>query len=108
MNSIKEGNQLLYKNFCGKVLFDKKKKIFHGSISNTRYSLNFQGKTDKALLESMKNVIDTHLAWCKENAQHTQNPNVPWKGSQKAFLLGPGKYGYGYAKPSDTYPIVWR
>lgn len=106
MNSIKVGDDLIYKNFLGKVLFDKKKKTFHGSIRTTRYSLNFQGKTEKDLLESMKNVIDTHLAWCKENAQHPEKPNVQWKGSPKAFLLGPGSHFN--AKPSDTYPAVWR
>lgn len=95
MISIEVGDQLKHKSFVSVVQFDKKKKLFHGKVSNTKYPLTFKGKTIEELCYSMKDVIDKHLEWCKENKQHPQKPGKEWKGTQKVFLLGPGKHWVG-------------
>jgi hypothetical protein len=91
ITSLKVGDRLQHKNFVCVIQFDKKKKLFHGSIPGTKYQLNFKGKTIEEFCYSMKNVIDKHLAWCKENKQHPEKLGKEWKGSQRIFLFGPGK-----------------
>lgn len=45
----------------------KKRKIFSGSVINTRDVITFQGTSVKELEKEFKNSIDEYLAWCKED-----------------------------------------
>lgn len=70
-------NTIEYNGFVGKVEYDADDHMLYGTVLGTKTVLSFKGKHGEALEESLRNVVDDYVAYCRESGIE---PERTWKG----------------------------
>lgn len=71
-------NLLSYKNYNGTVEYSKEGRCLFGRVVGVKSLLSYEGDSVKELEQDFQNVIDEHLADCKER---NVEPEQPCKGT---------------------------
>jgi|SRR6185437_6855690 len=65
---------LTYKGYIGKVELDEEENELHGRVINTRDVITFVGRTVLEAKRALKDSIDTHLEFCREQGIEPEKP----------------------------------
>jgi predicted HicB family RNase H-like nuclease len=77
LSKIEKWNSIMieYRSYIGHFIFDEKKNIFYGRVTNTRDVITFQGKSIKETKQNFRDAINEHLDWCKKHGKIPEKPS---------------------------------
>lgn len=65
-----------YNGYQGRVEFEVKACLFHGTVTNIRDVVTFQGRTVQEAETAFRESVEDYIAFCKERGESPELPSV--------------------------------